>query len=296
MARKIENINRLILTIAAPTCDVPSGGKVPLRMQVSMRSNRTQLEGNKMIRSTRGLRAVLGLCVLALGVFGASSAQASVWMVGGTNLTSGTKPLSASIVKTGVLHTKIGGNKVEFTCPEGQLVNVSLEASGKLTRGGKVEFTKCTTIINGTVNPACEPVTEGTAGRILSNEGEGQLTLHSTGDGVTVIKSILEEVVAGVKQPVFGRIKSSVECPIGSNIPIIGPKLSVQESITTAEKEAGKTPNSSLEEEKATHNIVEFAPLTEIWALSKTEEHKASVLGEAAVKITAGGNWNGLRE
>jgi len=142
---------------------------------------------------------------------------------------------------------------------------------------------ECRVKINGTENAACKPNPGAEPGVVLSNRLLGELTKHSTGEGVVLIKSTVEEVVAGVKQPVFGRIKSSVECPIGSNIPIIGPQFGA--------RDVGG--NKSLEEEKVTH-VGAQGPLTEIWALSKTEEHKASTTGEVEMELASKEIWNGL--
>ena len=247
-----------------------------------------------MIRLTRSLRAALGLCLLALGGLNASSAQASpVWMVGNANLVSGSRQVTASnggIFSTAVvLHTKIGGNKVEFTCVKGELLGLSLEPGGNITTGTKGRWGECTTKINGMTNAACKPNNNGTEpGIIVSNEGKGRLTKHSTGEGVALFESIVEEVVSGVKQPVLARIKSSIECPIGSNIAIIGPRVSLvdvngMEGIFF----------EGLLNEKRVHEIKE-GPLTEIWALSKTEEHKAQLLGEMALELSSGETWSGL--
>ncbi len=205
-----------------------------------------------MIRLTRGLRVVLGLCLLALGVFGVSAAQAApTWMVGGAALGTGaSKEVKASIVAPEAsLHTKIGGNTVDFNCTGGKLVSVSLIEKGELSTGGSVEFTGCSTKVNGTTQGACKPNDKGIhSGVILSNKGKGRLTEHSTGEGVTIIESTVEEKIEGKVVPVFGHVEMGEECSIGENVPIIGSKLGVVDS-------GGMT---GLLAEATSHNIKEL--------------------------------------
>src|SRR4051794_33608892 len=132
-----------------------------------------------MIRLTRSLRIALGLCLLALGVFGASSAQAVMtWNVNGAALTSGAKPIEGALTTTGILHTKIGGNEVLFECKAGKLIENSLEKEGFVS-GGDVKFSECITKINGVENKACLPTNNGTeAGVILSNKGHALIGTH----------------------------------------------------------------------------------------------------------------------
>jgi len=245
-----------------------------------------------MIRSTRGLKVALGLCLLAVGLVGASPAHAVMhWNVGGAELAA-SKPIEAALDETGIMHTKIGGNTVLFECQAGALVGVSLETEGKV-KGGDVKFSECVTRINGTINPICVPLGPlGETGVILTNAGDGLIVLHTTEAGekqdITEITSLVEETINGVKQPVFARIKMSVECPIGSNIPIIG-------KLTIIDVTGGFTNGIKILEELVTH-LIQQGPLTELWVLSKTEEHKANILGKAKVKTTTGATWSGTPE
>jgi len=252
-----------------------------------------------MIRSTRGLKVTLGLCLLALGLVGASPAHAVMhWNVGGAPWTV-TKPVEAQlnetapgVFETGILHSKIGGNTVLFECKKGELVGVSLETEGKV-KGGDVKFEKCITKVNGVENKACEPNDSGTSpGVILTNPGDGLIVLHTTAGGekwdITEITSLVEETVAGVKQPVFGRVKMSVECPIGSNIPVIG-------KLTIIDVSNGTTNGNEVLKEQLTH-LIEQGPLTELWVLSKTAEHVATILGKAKVFLVSDQNWSGTPE
>ncbi len=206
------------------------------------------------------------------------------WMVAGANLTTGTKLVKGSIVApSATLTTKIGGNEVKFTCKNGELKEVELEKEGKLKEGGSVRFTECTTAINGTTQGACEPKNGAEKGVIVTNKGKGRLGEHSTGEGVTVIESVVKEKIEGKEVLVFGHVKMSEECSIGEDVPIIGSKLGVVDS----------SGMSGLLTEAKSHNIKE-GPLTEIWAISETAEHKAKLTGEGKIELVSGETWSGL--
>lgn len=247
-----------------------------------------------MNRLGRVFKLALLLCLVTLGVFGASSAQAAWWMVSGANIAANKAALGA-LTTVGVLHTKIGGNEVLWECPKAQLINAFLEPQEKVGGGAAavfhVKFEECITKINGTTNAACEP-NDGALnpGVILTNQLLGLLILHElvdhTRDGLVLFVSDVKEVVGGVAgTPVFARIKMGAACPIGTNIPIIGGEFFA--------KDVGG--NASLEEEKLTHEFEE-GPLTELWALSKTAEHKAILLGKMKVWLVADEKWSGLPE
>jgi len=244
-----------------------------------------------MIRSKRRLGVVLGLCLLALGLVGASSAQATMhWNVEGKPLAAATE-VEAALDEVGILHTKIGGNTVLFECKKGELKEVFLELEGKV-KGGDVKFSECVTRINGTVNPVCEPIGPlGEKGVILTNPGDGLIVLHKLEkDGVladiTSFESLVKETIGGVSEFVFARIKMSTECPIGSNIPVIGPR------VTLIDITNGVADGKEILKELLTH-LVEVGPLTELWALSLTEEHKATILGKAKVNLVNDKLWSG---
>ncbi len=238
-----------------------------------------------MTRLTRGLRIVLGLCLLALGMFGAGSAQAATWMVGGTNLTSGTKVITGEIMApSATLTTKIGGNEVKFTCIKGTLKEVEIEKEGKIKEGGSERFTECTTAINGTTQKACEPNNNGTEkGVIVSNKVKGRLTEHSTGEAVVLLESTVKEKIEGKEVPVFGHVKMGEECSIGEDIPIIGSKIGVVDAKGMGEPAPG-TKEGALHEQ--TEHEIQAGPLTEIWAISETAEHTAAITGRWKIRIT----------
>lgn len=236
--------------------------------------------------STRKLRYAFGLAVLALGMLGAGSAQATpTWKVAGSNLTSGEKTLKGNAASESVaLLTKILGAAVKFSCKKAELTGGALKPEGKLAEGAKVRFTECKTFINEKESPACEPKNGGTEkGVILTNGLKGELTEYKKEEGIVLVKSTVEEEIAKVKQPVFTRIKMSEECSLGENIPIIGSAIGLVDTGGLA----------SLIHEATIHKFKE-GPLTELWAVSKTEEHKATIDGEAEASLASSEEWSGM--
>jgi hypothetical protein len=242
-----------------------------------------------MIRSTRGLKLALGLCLMALGLVGASPAHATMhWNVAGAPLAA-SKTVEAALDETGILHTKIGGNAVLFECKAGTLVGVTLELAGAV-KGGDIKFSECITKINGVTNPACLPNDSGTnPGVILTNPFDGLIVLHKLADGtladITEFLSLVEEIVGGSKHEVVARIKMSAECPIGSNVPVIG-------KLTLIDVTNGVADGKEILKELLTH-LVEVGPLTELWVLSLTAEHVATILGKAKVNLVTDQLWSG---
>jgi hypothetical protein len=182
------------------------------------------------------------------------------------------------------LKTKIGGAEVKFTTSTApELVGVKLEGEGKLTTGGQVKFTGLTTELSGKASAPCTPLgtagNDSTLGSITSNKTKGNLVSHG-GDGVV---QVLPETAN-----TFGKLFFGEECSLPEEVPLI-----------TKSKEAKglvlKDPlgiGSELKE----HEIAELAALTELWVISETVEHKATVEGKAAVGLTgahSGLAWRG---
>jgi hypothetical protein len=240
-----------------------------------------------MKRLTRMLGIALSLALVMLAVPAVSSAQTS-WVVEEEYL-SGSKQINATLAGTGAtLSTKIGGSEVEFNCTKSVPVGMNLESTGRLK--GKIKFSGCTTKVGGVTTPGCEPKNKGTeAGVILTNEVKGELREHSSGEWLLPVESLVKEKVAEEIQPVFAHIEAAGECAIGTNIPIIGPRLSLVDTKGMGEWSGSK--EGVLHEQKV-HKVKE-GPLTELWALSKTEEHKATVVGEASAELTSGEVWAG---
>jgi hypothetical protein len=241
----------------------------------------------------------LGLSALVLGLMAlaASSAQAEAgakWTVGGTD--AGTLKASVqlgALTGTGkaVLSTKIGGTSVKFlTTATPELIGVKLEGEGKLTTGGKVKFTGVHTELgnSGTASGPCKPLgtaeADATLGIITSAAGKGELVLHE--NAATKVKSGVTKI-----QPesgtVFGKLFFGAECSLPEEVPVIT-KAGGNGLVLTDPLGVGN--------ELVTHEITELAALTELWTISVTEEHKATVTGSASVVLTSPHNalkWKG---
>jgi hypothetical protein len=233
--------------------------------------------GEVMIRSRFGL---LGLCAVLFGVmaFGATAALAEVgaqWLFAEKG--AGTKLVpfleaSIQLVKdspTTVLHSKILGVAVLFLCTELKLVNAVLKANGSIGEGFKILFSGCTTDLNGVANAACTPsdATEG-AGFIVTQNLHALLVLGELAGGVKDdLLKILPDKVEGKESEVFDNMEFGSKCPIGTKIPVIG-KLMFKDCANEA----------------LTHLVKHLlepapAPFTELWTISKTVEHQATLLG-----------------
>jgi hypothetical protein len=231
-----------------------------------------------MIRTKLGIK-VLGLCALAFVLMGiaSSGAQASgTWLVleGEKIVESGEVTLEKDKEIVGVLHSKISGVEVLFECPTISAVGVNLAAGGKTANGGKVKFSGCKTKLNGVVSESCEPTNAGTEkGVILTKAGHALLVLHELSP---TVKDELVEVLPDEVGGPFATIEMGKLCSIGTKVPVIG-KLYLKDC-----------ENAFLKHQEI--HLVEEGPLTELFVISKTEEHKASLLGSALARVF----WNGL--
>jgi hypothetical protein len=235
-----------------------------------------------MIRTKLGL---LGLCAVVFGVmaFAASGAQAEAtanWLI--LNAKSEVKTgaeLSATVAGnletgvTGILLTEVLKIPTRILCTSATLIGVSLEGTGSLTNGGKVQFSSCTVDTNGTLNEKCKPKAGGAeVGTILTNAGKGLLVL---------IGGVARTRIEPKEGETFATINMGAECPIGESIPVRG-KLVIQDSEVTTHKEK--------------HLITEDTVNTDLWVLNKTEEHKAKIDGSAEVFLTGAHatlSWSG---
>jgi hypothetical protein len=250
-----------------------------------------------MTRSRLGLLA-LSAMVFGLMALGATGAQAEVgakWLIlTSTGVLKTGAELHASVnLKTdvnGVLHSEILKIKTLFLCTTIEAVNAKLQEEGiigstvvtnakglKEGRGSKVKFSGCTTDLNGVAAPECTPEdksAEGGPGTIVTKLGHALLKLHSGND----ITKILPD-----EGETFATISLPAACPIGTSVPVIG---------SLALKDCENLALTHLVE----HLVEAFTPLTELWTISKTEEHKATLLGSAWARLTlehAGLKWSG---
>jgi hypothetical protein len=221
---------------------------------------------------------LLSLCAVLFGAmaFGASAAQAEAgshfWMLNtsGEKIDTGSlhTRIEIKIKLTVVLHSKILGVAVLFLCTKSEAQNATLEGEGKISSGSKILFSGCTTDLNGAANAACTPkdATTGVEGTILTNN------LHSLvilGEGGETLLNVLPDT-----GETFANVEMGSKCPIGTKVPVIG-KLALKDS-----------------EGKAKEHLVEHslepapAPLTELWTISKTVEHQATLLVHFWVRLT----------
>jgi len=224
-----------------------------------------------MIRSRFGL---LGLCAVLFGIMalGASAAQAEVnshfWILN----SSGTKIDAAGLHATlqlkkdspvYVLHSKILGIAVLFLCTELEARNATLEGEGKISNGSTILFTGCTTDLNGTANAACTPkdAEVGLEGSIRTRPLHS-LVILGAGEPKETLLNVLPD-----EGETFVNMEMGSKCPIGTKVPVIG-KLAFKDC-----------------EGKAKVHLKEHlmepapAPFTELWTISKTVEHQATLLG-----------------
>jgi hypothetical protein len=251
---------------------------------------------------TRTRLGLLALCAMVLGLiaFGAAGAQAEVgakWLVLDEEgkLKTGAELHAEVGLETdvpGVLHTEILKIKVLFLCTTIEALNAELQEEGiignsvvtneaglKEGRGSQVKFSGCTIDLNGTPSPKCVPTDPvGGVGTIITKLLHALLKLHEGNDIVKILPDEGEEFVAIKTGPA---VKN--ECPIGTNVPVIG-SLALEdcENLTLVHL--------------VEHLLEAFTPLTQLWTISKTTEHKATLLGSAWTFLTGedkGLLWNG---
>ena len=237
---------------------------------------------------TRSRLGLLGLCVIVLGLmaFGATCAHAEVgakWLIlTSTGALKTGAELHASVnIKTdvnAVLHSEILKIKVLFLCTTIEALNAKLQEEGiigntvvtnettklKEGRGSQIKFSGCTVDLNGTESPKCIPTDPvGGAGVIITNLLHALLKLHPlSGLPSDDILEVLPDTGLGTT---FVTIKTGPavgnECPIGTSMPVLG---------TLALKDCEALALVHLVE----HLMEVFTPLTQLWTISETEEHK----------------------
>lgn len=225
---------------------------------------------------TRTRLGLLGICAALFGLMAlsASAAQAEVsakWLLAksdGTlvNFLEATLNLETDVPL--VLHMEISKAKILFLCATVTMVNAALKANGSIGNGAKVRFSGCTTDLNGVVSKSCEPSNQGTEpGVLVSRPLHGLLILHKLLNGTVddLIKVLPDE------GETFFTLEMSKECAIGTKINVIG---------SAALKDCQGLGRAHL-----VKHLVEVGgwgtELTELWAVSKTDEHKVFILGSA---------------
>jgi hypothetical protein len=234
--------------------------------------------------------------VFGLMAFSATAAHAEKgarWLVlktvGGavmteTEIEEGKVTGSLEVDTPGVLHTKIAGIAVLFECKKTAAVGAVLKGEGKIARGAKVEFSECITKLNGVTNAACEPNAGGTKkGVIITAAGHALIELFKlTVEGKEVKDDIVRILPDGIikegkEEPAktFATIEMSELCAIGEKVPVIG-----------------KATLKDCENLALTHlvkHLTETGPGTELWTISETAEHVATILGSAWASLGGAG-------
>jgi hypothetical protein len=222
--------------------------------------------------------------------FGAGAAQAEVgaqWLLAEKEPNSGLITLLDAEVglekeTTEILHSKILGIAVLFECEGIATVNAKLLPNGSIgektgsVSGSKIKFSGCITKLNGATSAACEPNSGGTEkGVINTTQLHGLIVLHET---AAKVKTELVQLLPDTGET-FVTMELSKECPIGSKVPVIG-KLFLED----------------CEGKFLTHlvkHLLQVGPLTELWTISKTAEHAATLLGSSWAKLL--GTHTGLK-
>lgn len=177
-----------------------------------------------------------------------------------------------------VLLTEIFKQKIAILCGE-LLSDLKLKAEGLVL--GLLTFHKCILKINGVTSVPCEPSFGGSKGLIKTLELHGLILLHKlepSGEKHDVV-----EFKPHVGSNAIAHIKLGEECAIGEEILLNG---------TFAFQDCQK----EFLVHKVVHLWEEFAPLTKLWVISNTLEHKTTIDGSVNVFLTgahAGLRWAG---
>jgi hypothetical protein len=241
---------------------------------------------------TRTKLGLLGLCAMALGlmVFSAMAQAEGTWLIlnGKGEVKTGSElPATVELEKdssTLILHAEILKIKVLFLCTNVSAINAKIFGPGAIGKGpgeekeSKVVFSGCITDLNGAESPECIPTDPASGkGFIVTRFGHGLVALHE----LTTDK-VKDDIVILLPDEgeTFATIGLPAACPIGTSIPVIG-KLALKDCENLALTHLVK------------HLFESFNPLSELWVVSKTEEHKTTVLGSAWGKL--GGEHTGLK-
>jgi hypothetical protein len=189
------------------------------------------------------------------------------WNVNGKAINSELKPQFGAVLENnhGILFSKAIGASFRILCTGVTFEEAVLKVEGGSL--GKIRAAGCKILLNEVVSVPYEPHTGTEKGVILSKLLKGLIVLH---EGEPVY-SLEPEV-----PPIIFLVETGPECSVGSSIIIIGGKITLKD----CQKE-GRV-------EKVTHLLEELAALTELWIISKTAEHKATVAGSLEVFLLGG--------
>jgi hypothetical protein len=226
---------------------------------------------------------VLGL--MAFSTAGAQAEPTAKWLI--LNVANEVKEGSTLHAEVGletesptlVLHSEILKIKVLFLCTGVKAISAFLQKEGTIAKeynaegkpvGSQVLFSGCTTDLNGTTEPKCEPndPREEKAGTIVTEPGHALVVLHELADKT---KDHLVKILPDEGE-IFAKIITGSKCAIGTSVSVIG-KLFLKDC-----------QNKFLEH--LVKHLVEEGPLSELFTISKSTEHAATLLGSAWAFLT----------
>jgi hypothetical protein len=222
--------------------------------------------------------------LMAFGATGAHAEKGAVWLIldAEKKVKTGAElhaEISLTLESPAVLHSEILKIKTLFLCTTIKAENALLQEQGiigstvttgelKEGRGSQIKFSGCTTDLNGNEAAECVPTDPvGGKGTIVTKLGHALAKLHELKvDGVKDDTfEILPDTGLGTT---FATIVLPAGCPIGTSVPVIG-SLSLKDCENLALVHMEK------------HLVEPFAALTELFTISKTAEHAATLLGSA---------------
>jgi hypothetical protein len=117
--------------------------------------------------------------------------------------------LSSTIIKIGVV----------VSCTEIALLGAKSEENGTIGKGSKYKLSGCSTKLNGTLSPECEPINEGKEkGVILSKAAHSLVRLDVLAD---MTKHDVFETTPDAGN-VLMTIEMGASCPIGTKVNLLG--------------------------------------------------------------------------
>jgi len=224
----------------------------------------------------------LVLCAMVIGVmaFGVTAAHGSEWLLaklnGGKIESIGFLPAPIQVTPEVLVvsHSKLFGLDWLVECSAVSIVDGALQAAGALGRlpgvisGIRAIMKGCKTRISGVTSKACEPNAGGKEpGVIKSNLGHGEIV----SENIVRLSPDTGET--------YATIEMGEECSIGEKIPVLG-SLFVKDA------------DNGFLQYKFEHRI-EVDPIKSLlYSISKTEEHRLSILG--VIRVFLEGTHKGL--
>jgi hypothetical protein len=214
--------------------------------------------------------------VVAFSVGGVQATEPPTWMLNPYLTEPGPAlPVALATKAEGTLALTskvLGGTTLEISCTTMTSEGTLLEAEGKSS--GKLAFSGCVAKLGGVTSKNCEPQIGAEKGVIRTNALKGSIVLN---EGTPLYKI---EPVTGTT---LATSTSTEACAFGEKAPIGGTFYA-------------KDSNGKFEVEELSHKFQE-GPLTKLWVLSETAEHKATISGSVGVSLSGehlNRWWSGL--